>query len=86
MQQKRVAQQLTIAKEAIDQAENALQEGEAEAPGYEKVTFYLTPGQVEKLDDLVHDYRKRTGKRINRTEIIRFLVEHARLETLLAEW
>lgn len=52
----------------------------------EKATFYLAPGQLEKLDDLAHGYRKRTGRRVNRNEIIRFLIDKAELETLLAEW
>ena len=52
----------------------------------EKATFYLAPGQLEKLDDLAHAYRKRTGRRVNRNEIIRFLIERAELEMLLTEW
>ncbi len=52
----------------------------------QKTTFYLTPGQLDMLDELAYDYKRRTGKRINRNDIVRFLVEHARLEALLAEW
>jgi hypothetical protein len=53
---------------------------------YQKTTFYLTPGQLDTLDELAYGYKRRTGKRINRNDIVRFLVEHARLEALLAEW
>jgi hypothetical protein len=53
---------------------------------YQKTTFYLTPGQLDTLDDLAYNYKRRTGKRIDRQDIVRFLVDHAQLETLLAEW
>lgn len=49
MQSKRVAEQLTIAREAICQAENALQEGEGSkavktnSAGWEQQTIYLPP-------------------------------------------
>ncbi len=51
-----------------------------------KTSFYLTQAQLDKLDELVYAYKRQTGKRINRNDIVRFLVDHARLETLLAEW
>lgn len=38
-------------------------------------SFYLTPQQLRKLDDLAYTYNGRTGKRINRNDIIRWLVE-----------
>lgn len=52
----------------------------------QKTTFYLTPAQLDTLDELAYGYKRKTGKRINRNDIVRFLVEHAQLETLLAEW
>jgi hypothetical protein len=51
-----------------------------------KTSFYLTQGQLDKLDELAYAYKRQAGKRINRNDIVRFLVDHARLETLLAEW
>ncbi len=48
----------------------------------EKVTFYLTVEQVNKLDDLAHDYKKRKGKRINRNDIVRYLIDQCTLEGL----
>jgi hypothetical protein len=51
-----------------------------------KTSFYLTQAQLDKLDELAYAYKRQTGKRINRNDIVRFLVDHARLETLLAEW
>jgi len=38
-------------------------------------SFYLTPDQLRKLDDLAYTYNGRTGKRINRNDIIRHLVD-----------
>jgi hypothetical protein len=38
-------------------------------------SIYLTPKQLDKLDDLAYLYNKRTGKRINRNDIVRHLVD-----------
>lgn len=48
-----------------------------------KTSFYLLSEQSEKLDDLVHDYKKRAGKRIDRQDVIRALIDSANLENLL---
>jgi hypothetical protein len=48
----------------------------------EKITFYLTTQQAEKLDDLAHDFRKRHHKRINRNDIIRHLIDQCTLNSL----
>lgn len=48
----------------------------------EKTTFYLTLSQAEKLDDLAHDHKKRTGQRINRNDIVRYLIDQATLDSL----
>jgi len=45
----------------------------------EKISFYLTAEQTEKLDDLTHAYRKKWGKRINRNDLIRHLVDRCNL-------
>ena len=47
-----------------------------------KVSFYLTPEQAEKLDDLAYEHKKRTGKRINRNGIVRHLIDHCSIENL----
>lgn len=49
-----------------------------------KVTFYLTEAQVDKLDELVFKYKKRRGKRINRNDIIRHLIENITSEDIEA--
>ena len=51
----------------------------------EKVTVYFAKEQVEKLDDLVYQYRKQTGRRINRNMIIRHLVNQITLDQLVAD-
>ena len=53
------------------------------AAGNEKVTFYLRPDQVDKLDELVLAYKRRTGVRINRNELVRLLIDRADLDLLL---
>ena len=52
---------------------------------WEKVTFYLTPEQVHKLDMLVylHNNDRNINKRINRNDIVRMLIEDCTLEKLL---
>ena len=47
-----------------------------------KVSFYLTPEQEQKLDDLAYEHKKQTGKRINRNDIVRHLVDHCSIEDL----
>lgn len=50
---------------------------------FEKVSFYLTPEQVESLDEACLAYKKATGKRINRNDIVRHLVEQLSVESLI---
>ncbi len=38
-------------------------------------SIYFTPEQLRKLDDLAYTYNGRTGKRINRNDILRHLVD-----------
>jgi hypothetical protein len=52
--------------------------------GNEKVTFYLRPDQVDKLDELALVYKRWTGSRINRNELVRRLIDRADLDLLLA--
>jgi hypothetical protein len=47
-----------------------------------KVSFYLTPEEEQKLDDLAYEHKKRTGKRINRNDIVRHLVDNCSIEDL----
>lgn len=48
----------------------------------EKVSFYLTTQQLEKLDDLVYNFGKRHKVRINRNQIVRHLIDLCNLDTL----
>ena len=44
----------------------------------EKVTFYIPLSQLEKLEDMVYEYKKRTRvRRANRNDIIRILIEQS---------
>lgn len=43
----------------------------------QKTSFYLTAEQSGKLDDLAYSHSKRTGKRINRNDIVRYLIDLA---------
>lgn len=47
-----------------------------------KVSFYLTPEQEQKLDDLAYEHKKHTGKRINRNDIVRHLIDSCSIESL----
>ncbi len=48
-----------------------------------KISFYLTSEQERKLDDLAYDFLQRTGQRINRNDIVRFLVDQANVDLLI---
>jgi hypothetical protein len=41
---------------------------------YKPTSFYLNDPLLDKLDDLAHDYKKHTGRRINRNDIVRALI------------
>src|SRR6266700_998731 len=49
----------------------------------EKITIYPTPEQVNKLYELIEDFRKRTGVRINQQDLIRRLIDSADSKTVL---
>lgn len=49
----------------------------------DRVTFYLDPGQLEKLEELKIEYRKKTGTRINEQEIVRRVIDRLTLDFLL---
>lgn len=49
----------------------------------DKVTFYLDPGQLDKLEELRMAYRKETGKRLNEQDFMRLIIDRLELRTLL---
>ncbi len=49
----------------------------------EKITIYPTPEQVNKLYELIENFRKRTGVRINQQDLIRRLIDSADSKTVL---
>ena len=53
-------------------------------PGrYNKVTFYITNRQKEKLDDLAYECRKQTGKSVKQSDIVRYLIDRCNIEDLV---
>lgn len=64
------------------QQESADSDGGDDSSTREKVTFYLRPDQVEKLDELVITYKRRTGRRTNRNALMRLLLDHVDIELL----
>ena len=49
----------------------------------EKVTIYLSSDHIRKLDSLVYEYNCKTrGKRVNRNDIVRYLIDHCTIESL----
>ena len=65
--------------------ETADGEGGDDSSTREKVTFYLRPDQVEKLDELVIAYKRRTGKRTNRNALMRKLLDLVEIDLLVQE-
>lgn len=49
----------------------------------EREVYYLTPSQVDKLDDLRIAYRKATGKRLNKQDFMRHIVDSLNLDMLV---
>jgi hypothetical protein len=49
----------------------------------DKVTYYLDPGQLDKLDELRTAYRKRTGQRLSEQDFMRLIVTKLELDILL---
>lgn len=47
----------------------------------EKVMLYLTPNQLNKLEDFAYEHRKRTGKRTNLNDIMRHLIDKSTSES-----
>ena len=57
----------------------------AEGDHIVKTSFYPTQGQLDKLDDLASEYNKRyrrQRRRIDRQDIIRYLINQCTLENL----
>jgi len=52
----------------------------------EKVSFYITTSQLNRLYDLVNEYRKRTGiRKVNRNDIIRLILDQTNLDHILPQ-
>jgi len=49
----------------------------------EREVYYLTPSQVDKLDDLRIAYRKATGERLNKQDFMRHIVDSLDLNMLI---
>ena len=47
----------------------------------EKISFYLTPDEARKLNDLEYEQRNRTGRRVNRNDLIRYLIDSCTSES-----
>jgi hypothetical protein len=76
-----VAQQDGKAVAALD---GLIDESADDSSTREKITFYLRPDQVEKLDDLVTAYKRRTGQRTNRNALMRLLIDRVDIELILS--
>ncbi len=50
---------------------------------YKPTSIYLSDGQLDKLDELALEYKKKIGRRINRNDIVRALVDSTDLDNLL---
>ncbi len=49
-----------------------------------KTSFYLRADQLDKLDELAYAYKRRTGRRIDRQDIVRLLIDRCDLDSLTA--
>lgn len=74
-------QQSSEAVAPIYSEEAKLQSG-ITAKKQEKATFYLTSEQIRKLDRLAYEHLESTGRRINRNDIVRLLIDQCSLDSL----
>ena len=50
----------------------------------QKVSFYLDEElHLDKLDELARHYKRRTGRKVNRQDVLRKLIENSSIEDLL---
>jgi hypothetical protein len=63
--------------------DTVLPQGHTDQEIREKLSVYLRPDQVDKLDELALEYRRRTGKRISRVEVVRRLIDASDLQMVL---
>jgi hypothetical protein len=63
--------------------EHVQEHDQDEEKATEKLTLYLFPRQSDKLDALIVEYKKRTGKRVQRNKLMRMLIDQASLEAIL---
>src|SRR5947209_15644890 len=48
-----------------------------------KITFYLEEDQANRIDDLIEEFRQKTGMKINQQTLIRRIVEAADINSIL---
>jgi hypothetical protein len=61
-------------------------EGSGQNRNLKQTSFYMAPDQLDKLDDLASEYNKRYRRqrpKINRNDIVRFLVDHVTFSDLV---
>lgn len=51
----------------------------------QKVTLYLSWRQIDKLDEMERQYRRRMKKRTDHNKLMRMMVDHTTLNDLLSE-
>lgn len=66
-------------------SEPVQEEEQRETRNLKPTSIYFHPNQLVKLDDMAYAYNRRTGKRINRNDILRYLVDQCRVEDLLTD-
>jgi hypothetical protein len=59
------------------------QEKKRKSTERERLTYYLDPYQVDKLEDMRTAYRRATGKRLNEQELMRLIIDRLELSMLL---
>lgn len=49
----------------------------------DKVTYYLDPGQLDKLEEMRAAYKKTTGTRLSEQDFMRLIIDRLELRVLL---
>jgi hypothetical protein len=55
-------------------------QGDTRSLKTKKISFYLTPAEEKKLDDFAYQYTNAHEKRVNRSDLVRYLIDHCELK------
>ncbi len=68
---------------ALPHSDNTAKRRSRKTDERDKITYYLDPGQFDKLEEMRTAYKKATGKRLNEQDFMRMIVDRLELSMLI---